>query len=164
MAWTNITNAQLAVGAPIRSVDLLALRDNIVAAQNGDAGAPQQQTAGIADNAVTAAKVNKGNGIGTSGTQLVVACPAFNSVGSYAQTIMKADGTTNNAGSNYSAGSGNNQVQATSLRCSTALALKEDPTQQVGINTTNSLSGTWKWMSATTYLYEYTLGLSCRVS
>lgn len=84
MAWTNITNGQLAVGAPLRSVDILALRDNIIAQANGDAGSPQQQTAGIADNAVTAAKVNKGNGLGTSGTQLVLACPSYNSIGSYA--------------------------------------------------------------------------------
>ena len=27
-SWTNITNAQLAIGSPVRSVDLLALRDN----------------------------------------------------------------------------------------------------------------------------------------
>lgn len=84
MTWTNITNAQLAIGAPVRSIDLLALRDNITAQANGDAGSPQQQTAGIADNAVTAAKVNKGNGLGTSGTQLVLACPSYNSIGSYA--------------------------------------------------------------------------------
>lgn len=84
MTWTNITNAQLAIGAPVRSIDLLALRDNITAQANGDAGAPQQQTAGIADNAVTAVKVNKGNGIGSSGSQLALACPSWGSIGSYA--------------------------------------------------------------------------------
>ena len=41
MAWTNITNAQLAIGAPVRSIDLLALRDNITALANGDSGAPR---------------------------------------------------------------------------------------------------------------------------
>ena len=40
MAWTNIANANLDVGAPIRSVDILALRDNITALANGDTGAP----------------------------------------------------------------------------------------------------------------------------
>ena len=84
MAWTNITNAQLAIGAPVRSIDLLALRDNITAQANGDAGAPKQQTAGIADNAVTAVKINYGNGLGANGTQVVVACPTTGSVGSYA--------------------------------------------------------------------------------
>lgn len=40
MPWTNIPNANLAAGAPIRSVDILALRDNISAVPDGDAGAP----------------------------------------------------------------------------------------------------------------------------
>jgi len=40
MAWTNIPNANLAAGAPIRSVDLLAIRDNFAAMANQDAGAP----------------------------------------------------------------------------------------------------------------------------
>ena len=40
MAWTNIANANLDAGAPIRSVDILAIRDNIVALANGDTGAP----------------------------------------------------------------------------------------------------------------------------
>jgi hypothetical protein len=58
MAWTNIANANLDIGAPIRSVDLLALRDNISAVPNGDAGAPKVQTNGIQDAAITAAKLN----------------------------------------------------------------------------------------------------------
>ena len=41
MAWTNVANANLAVGAPVRSVDLLAIRDNISAVPNGDTGAPR---------------------------------------------------------------------------------------------------------------------------
>jgi hypothetical protein len=58
MAWTNISNANLDVGAPIRSIDILALRDNISAQANGDAGAPKQQTAGIQDGAITGAKLS----------------------------------------------------------------------------------------------------------
>jgi hypothetical protein len=58
MAWTNISNANLDVGAPLRSVDILALRDNIPAVANGDAGAPKIQTAGIQDAAVTGAKLS----------------------------------------------------------------------------------------------------------
>ena len=41
MAWTNIANANLDIGAPIRSVDILALRDNVSAIPNGDTGAPR---------------------------------------------------------------------------------------------------------------------------
>ena len=45
MAWTNIANANLQVGAPLRSVDILALRDNIPAVMNGDTGAPKIKAA-----------------------------------------------------------------------------------------------------------------------
>lgn len=105
MAWTNITNAQLAIGAPVRSIDHLALRDNIIAQANGDAGAPKQQTAGIEDNAVTAVKINKGNGLGASGSALVINCPTWGSVGSYAiGTPFSGGNPTNiNVGSDYSA-------------------------------------------------------------
>ena len=41
MSWTNIPNGNLAVGAPIRSVDQLALRDNPIAIAEGDTGAPR---------------------------------------------------------------------------------------------------------------------------
>jgi hypothetical protein len=47
MAWTNIANANLDVGAPIRSVDILALRDNITALANGDTGAPPIKAAAL---------------------------------------------------------------------------------------------------------------------
>ena len=57
MAWTNIPNANLAAGAPIRSVDLIALRDNIPAVADGLSGAPKIKTNGINDLAVTTAKL-----------------------------------------------------------------------------------------------------------
>lgn len=41
MSWTNIPNANLEAGAPVRSVDTLAIRDNIIAVPNGDSGAPR---------------------------------------------------------------------------------------------------------------------------
>jgi hypothetical protein len=41
MSWTNIPNANLAIGAPIRSVDQLALRDNPIAIAEGATGAPR---------------------------------------------------------------------------------------------------------------------------
>lgn len=40
MAWTTIPNANLAAGAPIRSVDLIALRDNFAAMAAQEAGSP----------------------------------------------------------------------------------------------------------------------------
>lgn len=46
--WTNITNAALEPGKPIRSVDGLALRDNPIAIAEGASGAPR-----IVNDAVT---------------------------------------------------------------------------------------------------------------
>lgn len=157
MPWVTITNAQLAVGAPIRSVDLLALRDNISAVANGDTGAPRIQTLAIADNAVTAAKVNKGNGIGTSGTQLVVACPAFNTVGSYCFSGHGGDSTSKTAGTNYAAGGGVGQIQPATLYLNPGIG------QFVVVND-GAVSGTWKWMGASVSNVPNATAICCRVS
>lgn len=93
MSWTNITNAQLAIGAPIRSIDLLALRDNITAQANGDAGAPKQQAAGI----------NFGNGLANSGGALVINL-AYQSIGSYMALTNNTGSATLIPNSNYSGG------------------------------------------------------------
>jgi hypothetical protein len=58
MAWTTIPPARLAPDAVVLSVDALAFYDNPIAIANGDAGAPQIQTAGIEDGAVTTAKMD----------------------------------------------------------------------------------------------------------
>jgi hypothetical protein len=55
--WTNISTASLEPGAPVRSLDALALRDNPIAIAEGAANAPRVQTAGIANSAVTADKI-----------------------------------------------------------------------------------------------------------
>ena len=61
MAWTVITDATLEVGKALRALTMRNLRDNIAAVANGDAGAPQIQTAAIAAGAVTTAKIAAGN-------------------------------------------------------------------------------------------------------
>ena len=57
MAWTVLSDATLEVGKALRALTMRNLRDNITALANGDVGAPQIQTAAIAANAVTAAKI-----------------------------------------------------------------------------------------------------------
>jgi hypothetical protein len=57
MAWTNIANANLQVGAPLRSVDILALRDNVSAVPNGDSGAPRIKAAALDGNQSGAAPI-----------------------------------------------------------------------------------------------------------
>src|SRR5690625_6125710 len=56
--WTNIPTDRIEPGKPIRAIDGLALRDNPIAIAEGAAGAPRVQTNGIADSAVTTAKIN----------------------------------------------------------------------------------------------------------
>jgi hypothetical protein len=55
--WTTITDAALEPGKPIRSVDGLALRDNVTALAEGAAGAPKIQNAALDTDSVTNVKV-----------------------------------------------------------------------------------------------------------
>jgi hypothetical protein len=105
--------------------------------------------------------VATGNGLSggtiTSTGTLIIACPSFNSVGSYCQCYSTTNGTAMTNGSNYSAGSGANQVQSAYLPWDSGAGA-------FGLGTTNNLSGTWKWMSAPTYIYTAPVGIACRVS
>ena len=104
-------------------------------------------TAGVG----TVTSVATGNGLSggtiTSTGTLVVACPSFNSVGSY----VLAHITIATSGSNYSAGAGASQYQSAVY------------SGDVGIALVNNLSGTWKHMAATINSGGV-LCLACRVS
>jgi hypothetical protein len=104
----------------------------------------------------TVTSVATGNGLSggtitTTGT-LTVACPSFNSVGSYVWgRASVASGSTITSGSNYSAGTGNTQVSSANSK-----------------SFSNNLSGTWKLMSSgnsngTACDYDVS-SLYCRVS
>lgn len=88
----------------------------------------------------TVTSVATGNGLSggtitTSGT-LTIAAPTFNSVGSYAGCVVRLNtDQTVTAGSDYSAGTGFNQVTA----CKSF---------DGGSSSSNVLSGTWRWMNA----------------
>jgi hypothetical protein len=116
----------------------------------------------------TVTSVATGNGLSggtitTSGT-LVIACPSFNSVGSYAYVGLvhpPGTGTTSaSSGSNYSPGTGKGQLVSTASSPVNASPL------------VNNLSGSWKWMGGNltigstgsccpTYLGQ---AIACRVS
>lgn len=119
----------------------------------------------ITNSATGVTSAVAGNGISVSGaTDAVtfnVACPTFNTVGSYVYYYMFVDdnGTrTINSGSNYSAGAGNLQIQ--SFTYST----------YAGNLVSNNLSGTWKHMGASGTVNVYAGGshnvqaIACRVS
>jgi hypothetical protein len=91
----------------------------------------------------TVTSVATGNGLSggtiTSTGTLTVACPTFNSVGSYA--FVGGESAINQtvtwtAGTNYSAGVGNGLLRSAAYKPS-------------GYGTSNNLSGSWKWMGAT---------------
>ena len=75
---------------------------------------------------------------------------SFNAVGSYTLATLQNAGA--NAGSNYSAGSGTNQLSS--------VALSRDLTS---IAIVNNLSGTWQWMGASISSADY-YTVCCRVA
>lgn len=105
----------------------------------------------------TVTSVATGNGLSggtiTSSGTLVVACPGFNTVGSYVWGILGNYSAyiTASSGSNYSAGDSSYGVQSYSTGSG---------------QLTNNLSGTWKYMTGTESaggLLAFA-GLFCRVS
>jgi len=117
----------------------------------------------------TVTSVATGNGLSggtiTSTGTLVVACPTHNSIGSYCVGGTVVSGTSGSFafGTNYSAGSGNGQIQVVSRR------VYNDPCTGPATREpvyANSLSGSWKCMGAGV---SFTSGngatsLFCRVS
>lgn len=89
--------------------------------------------------------IETGNGLSggtitTTGT-LTVACPSFNSVGSYVFGVMTVgSSTTITAGDNFSAGSGTNQVRSLTISLGNVSGNSAK---------SNNLSGTWKYLGAT---------------
>jgi hypothetical protein len=55
--WTNVSSTVLEPGDPIRSVDIIAIKENIIALSEGASGAPKIVTAAINDSAVTTSKI-----------------------------------------------------------------------------------------------------------
>jgi hypothetical protein len=103
----------------------------------------------------TVTSVATGNGLSggtiTSTGTLVVACPTFNTVGSYACASIGGSGSGSaTSGSNYAAGSSNGQVQSCTQNANFVV---------------NNLSGTWKYMCASDTWSGDRIGLVfCRVS
>lgn len=78
--WTAIPTSVLEVGQPIRSIDIIALRDNILAVPAGAAGAPRVVTAALAENRVRIAGDTMTGALTAPG--LTVGASAVNATGS----------------------------------------------------------------------------------
>lgn len=105
-----------------------------------------QTTAGKTGTVTSVATGNglSGGTITTTGT-LTVACPTFNSVGSYC--FIGAESDTFTSGTNYAAGAGGSQM-------------KSQAEVGSGHVSTNNLSGTWKWMGS---IANGSCAVTCRV-
>jgi len=154
-------------GGPITSSGSITVNNTGVTSVTAGTGiSVSAATGGVtisASGGGTVSSVATGNGLSggtitTTGT-LVVACPTFNTVGSYVFAIASGQGgyTVLNSGSNYSAGTGGNQMQSTAIR-------QDDLGSPF---TSNNLSGSWKWMSGTIPNAQTSagcFGIACRVS
>jgi hypothetical protein len=110
----------------------------------------------------TVTSVATGNGLSggtiTSSGTLTVACPSFNSVGSYCHVVTRTDSGTWNltSGLDIAAGSGSRQIQSCIISTDS------------GTRATNNLSGTWRWLGATfasvTSPEGSMVAIGCRVS
>lgn len=78
--WTAIPTSVLEVGQPIRSIDIIALRDNILAVPAGAAGAPRVVTAALAEDRVRIAGDTMTGALTVPG--LTVGASAVNATGS----------------------------------------------------------------------------------
>ena len=109
----------------------------------------------------TVTSVATGNGLSggtiTSTGTLIIACPTFNSVGSYAQILCQTNANDLTSGSNYAAGTGQLQFQ------SCQFAIGGCNYQYVSVN---NLSGTWKYMGSTGRGTgnDKSMAIACRVS
>ena len=173
---TSITGLTTALTVPQGGTGLATLTANNVVLGNGTSAvqfvAPSTSGNLLTSNGTTwtstapaasgVTSVATGNGLSggtiTSTGTLVIACPTFNTVGSYVQGKSRgANGSsTFPSGSDYSAGSSLNNTVASS--------------DTVGSYLTNNLSGTWRWMGAPITASgcacntSVALGIFCRVS
>lgn len=133
---------------------------NVTIAKLSATGTPSSTTylrgdntwATVSSGGVTSAVA--GNGISVSGATGAVtfslAAPSYNTVGSYITGYCAPNGSSAiTSGSTYSAGTGTFQVQAYEIWQG---------------QTTNNLSGTWRWMGATGLTGSQAVGIYLRVS
>ena len=165
---TSITGLTTALTVPQGGTGLATLTANNVVLGNGTSNvqfvAPSTSGNLLTSNGTTwtstapaasgVTSVATGNGLSggtiTSTGTLVVACPSFNSVGSYCMGSVLII-TAMNSGDNRTAGGSNDQVQSSDTQLSFL---------------TNNLSGTWKWMGANipSACNPRVFGIFCRVS
>jgi len=119
MSWTNIPNGNLAVGAPIRSVDQLALRDNPIAIAEGATGAPRVRAEALNGGQSGTAPIYAArawvNFDGTTTTPAIRASGNVSSVARNATGDYTVNFTTAMPNANYSIAGMNNEGNGFSI-------------------------------------------------
>jgi hypothetical protein len=92
--WTNVPNTVLEPGDPIRSVDIIAIKENIIALSEGASGAPAIQTAALAT----------GERMNTTNVLNATAGASLGAVGTYA-LLRDISGSARSAGDTVSGSS-----------------------------------------------------------
>lgn len=96
--WTNVSNTVLEPGDPIRSVDIIAIKENIIALSEGASGAPKILTNAINDAAVTTAKLATNERMTTTNVLAATASASVGAVGTYAALGTTLGGATEAGG------------------------------------------------------------------
>ena len=151
---TGFTNPIPIANGGTAATSAAAARTNLGAGTGNGNGNGNGNGFGNGNGNVTSVATGNGLSGGTitgSGT-LVVACPSFNSVGSYVFAATGDPYPGMSGGSNYSAGNGSQQIQSG--------AIASDASSY----DTNNLSGTWKWMGASGTGGGGWFAVACRVS
>jgi hypothetical protein len=135
--WTNLPDASLEPGKPIRSIDGLALRDNPIAISEGAAGAPQIQTAAL----VTGERMNTGN------VQTAIAGSNFGDLGT---TVIAWNASTSSVSSGGTIAGSNLRYRTAAPTNMFSNVGDGDGTPNPPFPTTNysALSGTWRNMGS----------------
>jgi hypothetical protein len=81
--WTDVSNTVLEPGDPIRSVDIIAIKENVIALSEGASGAPKILTAAINNSAVTTEKLATDERMNTGNVLGATASASAGAVGTY---------------------------------------------------------------------------------
>jgi len=144
--WTNVSSTVLEPGDPIRSVDIIAIKENIIALSEGASGAPQIQTAAI----TSLERMN------TTNVLAATAGASVGAVGTYAFLIRTSGSGTISPGSTF-AGSSLGYQGGPILRNHSGNIYRFSGTAAPNIGTGGSPSGTWRCMGYAPFV-SYTSG------
>lgn len=134
MAWTNIDNALVSVGALPFATTIQALRDNPIAIANGDEGAPRVQAAAL--------------DTGTDERDWVLARNAGATVGVVGSYIVAWNTTTTNIDANGTIAGPDLRYRPTGSGAGRTFDSIGSDTTTFPTSGTSTLSGTWRTMQA----------------